>query len=169
MVGNISKKGITGKPGKDGYIPSIRFEYERDTGNLYYIIDEGILVDKDYVDSKDLITKEFLNYVISELQQTIASLSDKSVVKHLVISLPASAWSKDTDNRYSQVVKIEGVTEYSKIDLQPDAEQLAIFHEKDIAFVTENEGGLVVVYCIGQKPTNDYYIQATITEVETNE
>ena len=140
MVGNISKKGITGKAGRDGYIPSISFEYERDTGNLYYIIDEGVLVDKEYVESKDLVTNEHLLYVISELQKTIASLSAKSVVKYITISLPASAWSKDTDNRYSQVVKIEGVTEYSKIDLQPDAEQLAIFHEKDIAFVTENEG-----------------------------
>ena len=34
---------------------------------------------------------------------------------------------------------------------------------------TENEGGLVVVYCIGQKPMKDYDIQATITEVDKDE
>ena len=44
-------------------------------------------------------------------------------------------------------------------------EQLAIFYNKDLTFVTENEDGVVTVYAIGQKPTNDYTIQATITEV----
>lgn len=66
---------------------------------------------------------------------------------------------------YSQVVSIEGVTENSQVDLTPSVEQLAIFYEKDLAFVTENEGGVVTVYAIGQKPQNDYTIQVTITEV----
>ena len=69
---------------------------------------------------------------------------------------------------YSQVVSISGVTENSKIDINPSVEQLAIFHKKDIAFVTENEDGVVTVYCIGQKPVNDYSMQITITEVVTN-
>lgn len=66
---------------------------------------------------------------------------------------------------YSQVVTIEGVTENSQVDLTPSVEQLAIFHQKDLAFVTENEDGIVTVYAIGQKPENDYTIQVTITEV----
>ena len=168
MVGNISKNGVRGADGKDGHTPSITFRYDADTGNLYCDSD-GILVDKEYVDSKNLVTKEYLNYVIEQLKETLGLLSAKSIVKTITISLPATAWEKDADNRYSQVVDIEGVTEYSKIDLQPDAGQLAIFHEKDITFVTENEGGKITVYCIGQKPMNDYNIQATITEVETNE
>ena len=44
-------------------------------------------------------------------------------------------------------------------------EQLAIFYDKSLALVAENEGGVVTVYAIGQKPENDYTIQATITEV----
>ena len=51
------------------------------------------------------------------------------------------------------------------MDLTPDVEQLAVFYEKDLCFVTENEGGVVTVYAIGQKPANDYTIQVTITEV----
>jgi hypothetical protein len=51
------------------------------------------------------------------------------------------------------------------VDLQPNPEQLDIFHEKDLAFVTENEDGVVSIYCVGQVPTNDYIIQATVTEV----
>lgn len=67
---------------------------------------------------------------------------------------------------YSQVVEIDGVTENSQVDLTPSIEQLVIFHEKDLGFVTENEDGVVTVYAIGQRPENDYTIQVTITEVE---
>ena len=80
------------------------------------------------------------------------------------VSLSASAW-KGTDNLHSQVVTIDGITEYSKVDLLPSVEQLAIFHNKDVAFVTENEDGVVTVFAIGDKPTQDYTMQVSITEV----
>lgn len=80
------------------------------------------------------------------------------------VTLPASAWV-GSGSLYSQVVTIDGITEYSKVDLLPSVEQLAIFHEKDVAFVTENEDGVVTVYAIGDKPTLDYTMQAQITEV----
>lgn len=70
-----------------------------------------------------------------------------------------------TNSPYSQVVTIAGVTENSQVDLTPDVQQLSVFYEKDLAFVTENDGGIVTVYAIGQKPENDYVIQVTITEV----
>ena len=66
---------------------------------------------------------------------------------------------------YFQVVDIEGVTPNSQVDLTPSIEQLTIFHDKDLGFVTENEDGVVTVYALGQKPENDYVIQVTITEV----
>lgn len=84
------------------------------------------------------------------------------------LSLDASKWTTVADNLYSQVVAIDGVTENSKVDLNPSVEQLAIFYEKDIAFVTENDDGVVTVYCIGQKPLNTYDMQVTITEVILN-
>ena len=37
--------------------------------------------------------------------------------------------------------------------------------DKDLAFSTENDGGVVTVFAIGDKPSNDYTIQATIMEV----
>lgn len=80
------------------------------------------------------------------------------------VTLRASAWV-GADDPYSQVVSIEGVTPNSKVDLLPSVEQLAIFHDKDIAFVTENEDGVVTVYAIGDKPTRDYTIEVCITEV----
>ena len=65
------------------------------------------------------------------------------------------------------MVDIDGVTVLSKVDLLPSVDQLAIFHDKDIAFVTENEDGVVTVYAIGDKPTQDYTMDVVITKVTT--
>ena len=81
------------------------------------------------------------------------------------VTILANKWI-GADSPYSQVVEIDGVTEYSQVDLKPNVEQLAIFHEKDLAFVTENEDGVVTVYAIGDKPTNDYTMQVSVTEVK---
>ncbi len=79
------------------------------------------------------------------------------------ITLAASAWVGE-GKRYSQVVLIAGVTENSQINLTPSLEQIDIFYEKDITFLTENDGGVVTVYVIGQKPQNDYIIPANIVK-----
>lgn len=84
------------------------------------------------------------------------------------VTLYAANWT-GSESPYSQVVNIYGITQRSKVDLQPSTEQLAIFHEKDLAFVAENEDGVITVFCVGQKPTNDYTIQITVTEVVVNE
>ena len=80
------------------------------------------------------------------------------------VKILAAKWEGD-ESPYSQVVSIDSITPNSQVDLTPSAAQLAIFHNKDLAFVTENDNGVVTVYAIGQKPTSDYTIQATITEV----
>lgn len=81
------------------------------------------------------------------------------------VTLLASAWVYEEDEKYSQVVNINGVTEKSQVDLTPTDEQLVIFHQKSLAFTTKNLGGVVTVYAIGDRPTNDYIIQVTIKEV----
>ena len=96
--------------------------------------------------------------------QILGSMN-KSKVRIANVDLLSTNWVGDS-SPYSQVVAIEGVTEYSQVDLTPSIEQLVIFYEKDLGFVTENEDGVVTVYAIGQKPENDYTIQVTITEVE---
>ena len=80
------------------------------------------------------------------------------------VTLLASGWSGE-NHLHSQVVAIDNVTPNTQVDLTPSVEQLVIFYEKDITFVTENENGVVTVYAIGQKPQNDYTIQVTMTEV----
>jgi hypothetical protein len=90
--------------------------------------------------------------------------------KPISVTIHADKWEQADDNRWYQVVTVDNavITPMSKVDLQPDSEQLSTFHEKDLAFVTENEDGVVSVFCVGQVPTNDYTIQATVTEVTTN-
>lgn len=80
------------------------------------------------------------------------------------VTLLASAWVGEGYN-YSQVVEIAGVGKKSQVDLKPSTEQLEIFHNKDITFVTENDDGVVTVYVIGNKPQLDYTMQVSITEV----
>ena len=119
--------------------------------------------------------EQVLNQISQTLQQYMATTNAKiseleqakpeTVARIGWVTLLAEAW-EGAENLYHQVVTIEGVTENSQVDLTPDVQQLAIFYEKDITFVTENANGIVTVYVIGQKPANDYTIQATITEVE---
>jgi hypothetical protein len=85
--------------------------------------------------------------------------------------LYADKWEKATDDRYYQIVTVNNavIKPNSKVDLQPSSEQLVIFHEKDLAFVAENENGVVSVFCVGQVPQNDYTIQTIVTEVILDE
>ena len=88
-----------------------------------------------------------------------------SVVPASSVTLLADRWVSDGDV-YSQVVEVQGVTSYSKVDLQPTPAQLAEFHHKVLGFVAENAYGIVTVYAIGDKPLMDYTMQVSITEVE---
>ncbi len=107
-----------------------------------------------------VLTAEHLNH----MEEGIANASKAAVVKLSSVTLQASAW-EGADSLYSQVVSISGVTAYSKVDLLPSVEQLAIFFNKNVSFVTENEDSVVTVYAIGDKPTQDYTMQVQITEV----
>jgi hypothetical protein len=82
------------------------------------------------------------------------------------LTIYADKWV-GTDSPYSQVVEVVGATNTSQIDITPSAEQLSIFHKKDLAFVAENEDGVITVSAVGQKPESDYTLQVTITEVST--
>jgi hypothetical protein len=134
--GKDGADGKDGKDGKDGYTPVY--------GVDYYTEEE----------------KEALSADILEMLKNTTTSA-----KIGEVTLLADSWAGE-GNLYSQVVEIEGVTENSQVDLTPDVQQLAVFYDKDLTFVTENEEGVVTVYAIGQKPANDYTIQVTITEVE---
>ena len=157
--------------------------YEDDTFKVVELIEIPIIpkarpVDYAITDSDEEI------YSFKELENKINNLAIKgisddqimSVIKKYMaenevstakigeVTLIATEWVGSA-SPYSQVVNIYGVTKNSQVDLTPSVEQLAVFYEKDLTFVTENESGVVTVYAIGQKPQNDYTIQCTITEV----
>lgn len=159
VAGSDGKDGSNGKDGKDGadgYTPI----KGRDYFDAIYI-GEGDMPDgyNAQIDPNgDALT-------IEALAREVAKYVDGAMSSRIVnVTLLASKW-EGADSLYSQVVTIDGITEYSKVDLLPSVEQLAIFHNKDVTFVTENEDGVVTVYAIGEKPTQDYTMQAQITEV----
>ena len=73
-------------------------------------------------------------------------------------------------DRYYQYVTVNNavITPNSKIDLQPNPSDLAIFREKDVTFTAINNGGRVRVCVVGQKLTQSYVMNATVTEVTDN-
>jgi hypothetical protein len=101
---------------------------------------------------------------IMELLRTSGPSTSTATARISYVTILADAWI-GTASPYSQVVTVEGATSRSQVDLTPSVEQLSIFYNKDLAFVTENDNGVVTVYAIGQKPENDYTIQVTLTEV----
>lgn len=87
-----------------------------------------------------------------------------SSVKVTNITIYADQW-KGATSPYSQVITVEGVSVNSKVDFQPSAEQLESFGDLPVSLLVENNEGEVTVYAVGEKPKEDYTLQATITEV----
>jgi hypothetical protein len=116
--------------------------------------------------SKDKLYSIVTEYIQNNLEM-LMGITDSQTSKISSVTLFADRWYGST-SRYSQVVSVSGATRKSKIDLNPTVEQLEIFYNKDVTFVIENDNGVLTAHCIGQKPTSDYTMQVTITEVATN-
>lgn len=102
--------------------------------------------------------------VTGDLQIDYNALANKPI-KMTTINLLASNWT-GINSPYSQVVTVNGVTENSKIDLQPTPTQLIELQNDDIALMISNDNGTVTAYALNYKPTSDYTMQVLITEVE---
>ena len=151
-------------------------EYENLKKDMTYILTEYF--------SKEVSPDKLYDIVRNYMQNNIDLFKEKKEVfastkAYVKILGGKSNWDaeevKDSSGkvigtRYGQRVNVNNavITENSKVDLQITSEQMVIFYQKDIAFVTENDGGVVTVYCIGQIPENDYNIQATVTEVSVD-
>lgn len=99
------------------------------------------------------------------IEDRIAALESRGGSTISTVTLLAANWIGSA-SPYSQVVTINGVTERSKVDLQPTAVQTAELQDEDIAFMAENNGGVVTVYALNGKPTADYTLQVQLTEVD---
>jgi hypothetical protein len=163
------KDGRDGVDGKDGYTPQKNIDYfdgaKGPKGNDGYTPKKGT----------DYFTEAEINAMKDSLAETLKTLFAPSYA-YIELRGGADNWTQEavTDssgnvvgNRYGQIVNVNNavITEHSKVDLQIDSEQMVVFYEKDLAFVTENEEEVVTVYCVGNVPENDYTIRAVITEV----
>lgn len=146
----------------------VRFACVSDNGTVDYAwstaVYSGISVSSGIYNG-DVVVEEYADILEQWRQELFSGSSSSGTTARIgYVDLLASAWVGEV-SPYSQVVEIDGVTENSQVDLTPSVEQLAVFYNKDLCFVTENDNGVVSVYAIGQKPANDYTIQVTITEV----
>ena len=87
-----------------------------------------------------------------------------TVTKIVEIVLPAANWYGG-EGMWSQIVEVEAASPFSKIDLQPSAEQLLFLQKLEAAMTVENAAGVITAYVTGNKPKTDITIQASITEV----
>lgn len=120
-------------------------------GNAWFAgkISVGTLLDvPNPLYANDLVTKKYVDN----------KFATKSV------SLAADSWI-GSESPYSQVVTLSDITSNSKVDLQPTPVQLANLADNETILNTANDNGIVTVYAIGNKPIEDYTMQATITEV----
>lgn len=92
------------------------------------------------------------------------ALPFQPVSKIRMISLPSDKWVGDI-SPFSQEVIIKGITQNSKVDLQPTAELLAYLSDEEITLTTSNSDGFIQVHAINNKPSIDITIQCVITEV----
>ena len=90
---------------------------------------------------------------------------ESSIPTTRTVTLKASDWLGDA-SPFAQVVAIGDVTSLTKVDLQPTLDQLDTLYRQSVGFYTVNEDGVVTVYAVGSKPTKDFTIQVTMTEVE---
>lgn len=98
--------------------------------------------------------------------------------KPISVTLYADKWEQMLDTNgnavadtYYQVVTVDNatITENSRVDLQPSPEQLAQFYDLGIVLTTENNVSIITTYVVGELPTEDYIIPATVTEVVVEE
>ena len=90
---------------------------------------------------------------------------ESSIPTTATVTLKAADWLGNA-SPYSQVVALGNVTSRTKVDLQPTVEQVDALYSQTVGFFTVNEGGVVRVNAVGTKPTENFVIQVTLTEVE---
>lgn len=93
--------------------------------------------------------------------QVLAEVAPRVVTVELTLE-----WNLDANGKYSQVIALDGITNRSRLDLQPAADMVAEFKQLGLVFVTENNAGVITVYSVGNRPLKPYVMQATIIETK---
>ena len=145
-------------------------DFEEDTGEPFYIENDGmgsykrVFLYTSLSDTEVTVSITEADYSTQTLDEVYIPATIARTPKLTTVTFPAASWTGDA-NPWSQVVTVNGVTANSKVDLRATALQVVELQNNDIAFMAENDDGVVTVYALGSKPTVDYTIQAEITEV----
>ena len=100
-----------------------------------------------------------------ELRAELKGPYGSVAIRAVELTLPQDAW-KGAVSPWSQTVEVPGAGLTSKIDLQPDPEQLEQMRCAGLALAAVNDNGLVTVLAFGSRPGEDITLQATVTEVQ---
>lgn len=110
----------------------------------------------------DQFTMNNFNQRINETNTALQKKADTT--KKTTVTLSTN-WTGNT-SPYTQTVTISGTTVNSKVDLQPDATVIAKMADNGVvALYIANNNGTLTAYAVGEKPTVQLTIQATVSEV----
>lgn len=116
----------------------------------------------------DLLNAQMLRFNAETQKWENVDATALGASRTITIALTASMWITESDGRFYQNITVNGLTKYSKVDLQPNPEQLTSLRAYGITLTTKNSEGALRVYAVGVKPIESYVLQATVTEVSVN-
>ena len=112
-AGPSGPQGPQGEKGQKGDTPSIVLRYDQESGNLYYNSD-GILVDKEYVETQNLATKDYVDGVV-------ANGGGGSVDPDEVIKIIETEHEKHRTHYAEDILKCDYTIKIDISDLEVDA------------------------------------------------
>lgn len=100
------------------------------------------------------------------LAQTAQSINLESEHKYITKALPASSWSKQSNDVYMQTFTDPRIPASYKLDIGLSSEELLQIMDDGVASIrADNNEGTVEVICLGGQPSTDLNIQITFVKV----
>lgn len=121
----------------------------------------------------DGISCKVLITAIAHQTKQVTSLKGEPLVMPMVpapvtgtLQLPAASWQDNNDGTYYQNITITGSTQYSKIDLQPDATVLAQLSSDGVgALYVQNLNNVLKAVAVGNMPSEDLSVMYVMSAV----
>ncbi len=100
------------------------------------------------------------------LAQTAQSINLESEHKYITKSLPASSWSKQSNDVYMQTFTDPRIPASYKLDIGMSSEELLqIMNDGVMSIRADNNEGTVEVICLGSQPSTDLNAQISFVKI----
>lgn len=118
-------------------------------------------------DAPPALNAENLNALCGEVEELSGSVPEKQAqIDKLTLTLAAASWT-GSESPYTQSVTIASGTATSQVDVQADATVIQqMLDDGTSAIYIANDNGTFTAYAVGEMPTVDLTVQATVTEVK---